>query len=192
MYNCIGNVLLTSIQGAVFGILLILLRCLELILLVRMSNVQTHCNLSNLNLTQNEEYALLDLWVVEQFTQNKGSVWMHFSWVFLPLILSIFTHCRVKWTQTLEYFNPRLWVFLLITESIELKPLSTVYSAKLLKITHYRYSVWMHWFTQFFYLNLLSFFCCVMLSSNLCRICWDCYALLFLFCLRGLLCNQER
>ena len=36
----------------------ILLRCLELTLLVRMSNVQTHCNL---NLTQNEEYALLDL-----------------------------------------------------------------------------------------------------------------------------------
>lgn len=128
----------------------ILLRCLELTLLVRMSNVQMHCKLSNLNLTQNEEYALLDLWVGEQFTQNKGSVWMHFSRVLLPLILSIFTHCRVRWTQTPEYFHPRLWVFLLIAESIELKPLSTVYSATLLKITHYRYSVWMHWFTQFF------------------------------------------
>ena len=64
MYNCIGNLSLTSIQGAVFGILSsnnlssILLRCLELTLLVRMSNVQIHCNL---NLTQNEEYVLLDL-----------------------------------------------------------------------------------------------------------------------------------
>ena len=74
----------------------ILLRYLELTLLLRMSNVQMHCSLSNLNLTQNEECALLNLSVVEQFTQNKGSVWMHFSRVLLPLILSIFTHCRVR------------------------------------------------------------------------------------------------
>ena len=71
MYDCI-------IQGAVFGILL-LQSSIELPLLKRMSNVPTHCNLSNLNLTQNEEYALLDLRVVEEFTQNKVSVWMHFS-----------------------------------------------------------------------------------------------------------------
>ena len=143
-----------SIQGAVFGILSllssILLNYLELYLLRKMSNVKRHCNLSNLDFTLNEEYALLELWVVQQFTQNKGSVWMHFSWVLLPLILSTFTHCRVRWTQTPEYFYPWLWVLLLIAESNQLKPLSKVYSAILLKITHYSYSVWMHWFTQFF------------------------------------------
>ena len=123
-----------------------------------MSNVKRHCNLSNLDFTLNEEYALLELWVVQQFTQNKGSVWMHFSWVLLPLILSTFTHCRVRWTQTPEYFYPWLWVLLLIAESNQLKPLSKVYSAILLKITHYSYSVWMHWFTQFFLVKFTQLF----------------------------------
>ena len=55
----------SSIQGAGFGILSllssILLRYLELYLLRKMSNVKRHCNLSNLNFTLNEEYALLKL-----------------------------------------------------------------------------------------------------------------------------------
>ena len=54
-----------SIQEAVFGILSllssILLRYLELYLLRKMSNVKRHCNLSNLDFTLNEEYALLEL-----------------------------------------------------------------------------------------------------------------------------------
>ena len=70
-----------------------------------MSNVKRHCNLSNLDFTLNEEYALLELWVVQQFTQNKGSVWMHFSWVLLPLILSTFTHCRVDELKPLSIFT---------------------------------------------------------------------------------------
>ena len=85
-------------------------------------------------------------------------VWMHFSWVLLSLILSTFSHCRVRWTQTLEYLYPWLWVLLLIAESNQLKPLITVYSAILLRITHYSYSVWMHWFTQFFLVKVTQLF----------------------------------
>ena len=55
----------------------------------------------------------------------------------------------------------RLWVLLLIAESNQLKPLSKVYSAILLKITHYSYSGMDALIYSFFKLNLLSFFCCV-------------------------------
>ena len=66
MCNCIGNVLLNQLHSrGSFGILSllssILLRCLELYLLRKMSNVKRHCNLSNLDFTRNEEYALLEL-----------------------------------------------------------------------------------------------------------------------------------
>ena len=111
-------------------------------------------------------YALLELWVVQQLTQNKGSVWMHFSWVLSPLILSTFTHYRVRWTQSPEYFYPWLWVLLLIAESNQLKPLSKVYSAILLRITHYSYSVWMHWFTQFFLVKFTQLF--LLCRDNFC------------------------
>ena len=56
---------LTPFKEQVFGILLllssILLKCLELYLLRKMSNVKRHCNLSSLYFTLNEEYALLEL-----------------------------------------------------------------------------------------------------------------------------------